>query len=577
MRLASSVPGYRVLRTYQVRWLRHDVLAGISLAAVMVPAGMGYAAAAGLPPSSGLYATVVPLVAYAIIGPSRILVLGPDSALVPLIASTVLPLASGQEARAVALAAALAILTGLICVAASAARLGAISEFVSAPVRYGYMNGIALTVIVSQLPTLCGFTVPAGGVIPELAGFARGLTHGSASMPALLVGTLALAFILACRVLVPRAPAVLVVVVLSTVAVGTLGLGQGQPVVGVLPRGLPVPALPAVGPGDLAALVPAALAMALVSFTDTAVLSRTYARRAGAEVDPNRELLALGVANAAAGLFRAFPISSSGTRTPVAESTGAKTQLAGVTAAAVVTLLLVVGPGLLHGLPSAALAAVVIAAAVGLFDVRAVVRLLHVDRPEFVLSLASLLAVVVLGVLPGIAVAVGLSLLDFVRHSWRPHDAVLGRVPLMKGYHDLARHPEAIRVPGLLLFRWDAPLFFANAALFRRRVRELLAEAEPSVRWVVVAAEPITDVDATAFEMLEALRQELAASGIELAFAEMKGPVKDRVRRYGMGPVRFFPTLGVAVKEYLRQTGLEWRDWEDEPEAGEPGPPVPGS
>ncbi|HEY7201552.1 MAG TPA: SulP family inorganic anion transporter, partial [Candidatus Dormibacteraeota bacterium] len=444
-------------------------------------------------------------------------------------------------------------------------------------VRYGYMNGIALTVIVSQLPKLCGFTVPAGGVIAELIGFARGLAQGGALPPALLVGTLAVAFILACRALVPRVPAVLIVVVVSTIAVGTLGLGQGQPVVGALPGGLPVPALPAVGPADLAALVPSALALALVSFTDTAVLSRTYARRAGDEVDPNRELFALGVANAAAGLFRAFPISSSGTRTPVAESAGARTQLAGVTAAAVVALLLVAGPGLLHGLPSAALAAVVIAAAVGLFEVRAVVRLLRVDRPEFILSLASLLAVVLLGVLPGIAVAVGLSLLDFIRHAWRPHDAVLGRVPLMKGYHDLTRHPEALQVPGLLLFRWDAPLFFANAALFRRRVRELLAEAEPPVRWVVVAAEPITDVDATAFEMLEALQQELAASGIELAFAEMKGPVKDRVRRYGMREVRFFPTLGVAVKEYLRRTGLEWRDWEEEPEAGGSGPRAPGS
>src|SRR5215471_11098048 len=367
MRLTSWVPGYGVLRSYQAPWLRHDVLAGLSLAAVMVPAGMGYAAAAGLPPSTGLYATVIPLIAYAVFGPSRILVLGPDSALVPLIASTVLPLAAGQDERAVALAGALAILTGVICVAASAARLGAISEFVSAPVRYGYMNGIAITVIASQLPKLCGFTVPSGGVIPELVAFASGLAHGSALTPAVLVGTLSVAFILACRVLVPRVPAVLVVVVVSTIAVGTLGLGHGQPVVGVLPRGLPAPALPAVGPGDLAALVPAALAMALVSFTDTAVLSRTYARRAGAEVDPNRELFALGLANAAAGLFRAFPISSSGTRTPVAESTGARTQLAGVTAAAVIALLLVVGPGLLQGLPSAALAAVVITAAVGLF------------------------------------------------------------------------------------------------------------------------------------------------------------------------------------------------------------------
>jgi len=206
---------------------------------------------------------------------------------------------------------------------------------------------------------------------------------------------------------------------------------------------------------------------------------------------------------------------------------------------------------------------VVIASSVGLFEVGAVRQLLRVDRPEFVLSLSALLAVVFLGVLPGIAVAVGLSLLDFVRHAWRPHDAVLGRVPGMKGYHDVARHPDALQVPGLLLFRWDAPLFFANAAYFGRRVRELVAAADPAVRWVVVAAEPITDVDATAFDTLEALRRELERSGIQLGFAEMKGPVKDRVRRYGLGRELFFPTLGVAVKEYLRHTGVEWRDWED--------------
>ena len=563
MRLTRWVPGYGVLRTYRRPWLRHDLLAGLSLCAVMVPAGMGYAAAAGLPPSTGLYATVVPLVAYAIFGPSRILVLGPDSALVPLIAATVLPLAGGQQGRAVALASALAVLTGVVCVAASVARLGVVADLVSAPVRYGYVNGIALTVIVGQLPGLCGFPVPAGAVVPEIAAFGRGLVLGRAVVPAVLAGVLALAFILACRALLPRVPGVLVAVVLSTVAVGTLGLGAGQPVVGALPRGLPAPALPAVGLDDLVRLVPPALAVALVSFTDTALLSRTFARGVREEVEPNRELSALGVANAAAGLFQAFPISSSGTRTPVAESTGARTQLAGLTAAAVVALLLAVGPGLVQDLPSATLAAVVIAAAIGLFEVRAVIRLLRVDPPEFALSVTGLLAVLLLGVLPGIAVAVGLSLLDFVRHSWRPHDAVLGRVPRMKGYHDVARHPDALQIPGLLLFRWDAPLFFANAGLFRRRVRQLVAEDGPGVHWVVIAAEPITDVDATAFDLLLALQLELRESGIELAFAEMKGPVKDRVRRYGLDRPLFFPTLGVAVKEYLRRTGVEWRDWED--------------
>jgi MFS superfamily sulfate permease-like transporter len=224
----------------------------------------------------------------------------------------------------------------------------------------------------------------------------------------------------------------------------------------------------------------------------------------------------------------------------------------------------VLGPGLVRNLPSATLAAVVIVASIGLFEIRAVVRLLRIDRPEFALALTGFLAVLLLGVLPGIAVAVGLSLLDFIRHAWRPHDAVLGRVPSMKGYHDLARHPDALQIPGLLLFRWDAPLFFANAAQFRRRIRQLVAEAQPAVRWVVVAAEPVTDVDATAFEVLEALRRELRESEIELAFAELKGPVKDRVRRYGLEGQIFFPTLGTAVKAFLQQTGVEWQDWEEQ-------------
>ncbi|MBO0683682.1 MAG: SulP family inorganic anion transporter [Candidatus Dormibacteraeota bacterium] len=560
-----TVPGYRNLRSYQLPWLRQDLLAGISLSAVMVPAGMGYAQAAGLPPITGLYATVPPLIAYAILGPSRILVVGPDSALVPLIAATVLPLAGGDPARATALAGTLALLTGVICVLGAIGRLGFASDFVSAPVRYGYVNGIALTVIIGQLPKLFGFSVSGNGAVPELTGFVGGLAGGRTVVPALVLGGLALALILACRLWLPRVPGVLVAVVLATLAVGALGLSHELQTVGVIPRGLPQPRLPAPTPADLSRLLSPALAIALVAYTDTAVLSRAFAVRGRYEASPNQELLALGVANAAAGFFQGFPISSSGTRTPVAESTGARTQLAGVTGAAVVVLLLLVGAGLLRNLPTAALAAVVMAAALGLFEVRNVRRLLSADRPEFALSIISFLAVVLLGVLPGIAVSVGLSLLDFIRHAWRPHDAVLGRVDGVKGYHDLARHPDARQIPGLLLFRWDAPLFFANSGLFQQRVRRLVA-AGPQVRWLVVAAEPITDVDSTGFDMLEELRIELEGAGIQLAFAEMKGPVKDRVARYGLmkslGSDFFFPTMGMAVKEYLRRTGVDWQDWE---------------
>lgn len=568
-RLANLIPGVQTMRTYRASWIRDDLGAGLALTAVMVPAGMGYAQAAGLPAVTGLYATIAALVAYAVLGPSRILVLGPDSALVALIASTVLPVAGGSQARTIALASTLAVLAGAVCVAGAAARAGIAARLISKPIRFGYVNGIAVTVVVGQLPALCGFSTPGRGVVAELAGFAQGVASGKTVPAALAIGAASIALILALRRLAPRVPGVLLAVVLAAALVAVLGLSTTLAVVGRVPAGLPAPAVPAVGLADVGQLAGGALAIALVAFADTSALSRTYAVRGHADVDPNRELLALGAANLAAGLFHGFPVSSSASRTPVAESSGAHSQLAGVAAAAAVGLLLTVAPGLIGTLPTTALAAVVISAALGLFEIAGVRRLWRLDRPEFVLSAASFASVVVLGVLPGIAIAIGLSLLDFVRHAWRPHDAVLGRVTGTKGYHDVARHPDARQVPGLLLFRWDAPLFFANADLFRERIAGLVRDAPLPVRSVVVAAEPITDVDSTAAEMLEGLHADLAASGIRLGFAELKGPVKDRLRGYGllskMGADALSPTLGTAVKRYVADSAVEWTDWEDEP------------
>jgi MFS superfamily sulfate permease-like transporter len=343
-------------------------------------------------------------------------------------------------------------------------------------------------------------------------------------------------------------------------------------VVGAVPRGLPLPSIPALRRGDLLDLLVAALGIALVSFADTSVVSRTYAGRLGHRVDPNQELVALGAANLLAGLLRGFPVSSSATRTPVAESAGSRTQVTGVVGAIALVVLLVAAPTLVAGMPTAALAAVVIAAAVRITDFAALVIFYRVRRSDFVLSLVAMAAVGVLGVLPGIAVAVAVSLLDVVRRAWRPHFAVLGRATGVKGYHDLARFPGAKQVPGLLLFRWDAPLFFANADLFRTRVLDLVETAEVPVRWVVIAVEPITDVDSTAAEMLGELDKQLAARRAELAFAEMKDPVKDRLARYGLekeiGRELFFPTIGVAVKAFLDRHDVRWVDWEDSAERG---------
>jgi high affinity sulfate transporter 1 len=574
--IARWVPAARTLRTYQRSWLARDVMAGLVLTALLVPAGMGYAEASGLPAIHGLYATIVPLTVYALLGPSRILVLGPDSSLAPLIAATILPLAAGSPADAGALAGMLAILSGLLCVLAGLARFGFITDLLSKPVRYGYMNGIALTVLLSQLPKLFGFSVDTAGLIAETRAFVRGVIDDRTNTAALVIGVACLLVILACKRWRPRIPGVLVAVVGSTVAVGAFGLAQRYDlsVVGPLPKGLPSFQLPGVSAADLGALVAGAIGIALVSFADTSVLSRTFAVRGGYRVDPNQELVALGAANVAAGFFQGFSVSSSSSRTPVAESAGAKSQVTGVVGALAIALMLLFFPNLVRNLPDSALAAVVISAAIGLIEVAGVRKLYRVRTTEFALSIACFLGVALLGVIQGIFIAVGLALLDFIRRAWSPYDAVLGRVDDLKGYHDITRHPDAKRVPGLVLYRWDAPLFFANAEVFADRLRQAIAASPTPVRWVIVTAEPVTDLDTTAADVLQRLDEELAAEGIDLRFAEVKGRVKDRLKRYALferfGSDHFYPTIGTAVRAYVDQTGVEWTDWEDRPAQASP-------
>ncbi len=584
--LARYLPGFRTLLDYQRAWLRDDLIAGLVVSAILVPAGMGYAEAAGLPAVTGLYSTIVPLLIYALFGPSRIMVLGPDSGLAALIAAAVLAPAGGESPeRAVALGSGLALVTGVTCAVLGLTRFGFITELLSKPVRVGYTNGIALTVLITQLPKLCGFSVKANGVVEASLGFVRGAIEGKSKPEALGLGLGSLLLILGLRRVAPKVPGVLLAVVISTLVVTALEWQSRLVVVGAVPRGLPLPSLPALSADDLMQLLVAGVGIALVAFADTSVLSRTFAARNGYRVDPNRELIALGAANFTSGMFSGFPISSSSSRTPVAESAGSRTQLTGVTGAFLITMLLLVAPGLLKNLPSAALAAVVIAAALRIFDGQALLLFYRARRTDLVLALFGFSAVAFVGVIPGIAATVAVSLLDFVRRAWRPHDAVLGRAQGVKGYHDLRRYPEAKEIPGLLLYRWDAPLFFANADTFRTRVLAEVDGASCKVRWVLIAAEPITDIDSTAAEMLEELLAELATRQVDLTFAELKDPVKDRLLRYGLQrPARaptakgepaqpgaplddtsFFPTIGVAVKAFLAQNAVEWTDWEDLP------------
>jgi high affinity sulfate transporter 1 len=566
------VPGIQMVRRYEIAWLQHDLVAGLALTAVLVPVGIAYAVASGLPGICGLYATVAGLLAYALFGPSRILVLGPDSSLAAVILAVVLPLSASDPQRAVALAGMMAVVSGVLCVAAGAARLGFVTELLSKPIRYGYMNGIALTVIASQLPALFGFGVEAHGLLDESRQFALALLAGRTNMTALAIGGGTLLTILLLR-RYPRLPGVLIAVVGATLLVTLQDLGAstgthaGLPVLGVLPQGLPGFALSSMGIHDIAPVLLGGLAVALISFADTSVLSRTYAGRTASFVDPNQEMVGLGAANLAAGLFQGFPISASASRTPVAEAAGARTQLTGVVGALAVGAMLLGAPGLLRNLPVAALAAVVIASAVGLIEVTDLRRIWRIQRWEFWLSMGCLFGVALLGAIPGIGLAIGVAVIEFLWDGWRPHSAVLGRVDGVKGYHDIARHPEARVVPGLVLFRWDAPLFFANAELFRGRVLDAVAGSPTPVRWMVVGAEPITSVDITSADALDELDKTLHEAGIVLCFAEMKGPVKDKLKRFGLfsrlGEQRFFATLGEAVNRYLESQSVAWVDWED--------------
>jgi high affinity sulfate transporter 1 len=564
----SWLPGLYTLRHYRLGWLRSDLVAGLVLTAVLVPVGMAYAEAAGLLAIYGLYATIIPLVLYALVGPSRILVLGPDSSLAAMIYAVVVPLAAGDPARTVALAGMLAIFTGALCIVAGLARLGFITELLSKPIRYGYMNGIALTVLIGQLPKLFGFSVDADGVLAETAAFVRGIFTGQVNWVALAIGGSSLAFILIFK-RYQRFPSVLVAVVGATVITGAFNLATtaGIAVLGVLPQGLPAFTIPRVGLQDLGPLLVGAIAIAVVSFADTSVLSRAYSARSGGFVNPNQELIGLGAANVATGFFQGFSISSSASRTPVAEAAGAKTQLTGIVGAVAIALLLVLAPGLLQNLPSTVLAAVVIASAISLFEILDLRRLYRIQQWEFWLSMACFLGVAIFGPIPGILFAIIIALLEFVWDGWRPHYAVLGRAEKVKGYHDITRYPDARQVPGLVLFRWDAPLFFANAEQFHDIVLDVLEKAAGPVRWLVVAAEPVTSVDVTANDMLAELVDELQRAGIRLVFAEMKDPVKDKLKRFGIfdrfGEQYFFPTVGQAVNAYLDETGVEWIDWEE--------------
>jgi high affinity sulfate transporter 1 len=555
--LARWVPGLRAVSTYERRWARPDVVAGVVLAAILVPQGMAYAELAGLPPVTGLYTTIGCLIGYAIFGPSRVLVLGPDSSISPLIFAALLPLLVGGDThRAIALAGMLAVIVALIEIGMGLARLGFVADLLSNEVQVGYMNGLALVIIVGQLPKLCGFSTDAEGFGPELKAFFLHLDSTVGAALAIGLGVLAILLVLS---RVSRAlPAVLVGIVAATVVSAAFDLhAHGVPTVGSLPRGIPRPSLPWTKFSDIGPLMIAAVGITLVSLADTIATSASFGARRGEEVDPNQEMIGIGAANLASGFLQGFAVSTSGSRTAVVEQAGAKSQLASVVGAGVVSILLLFFNSLLADLPQSALAAVLIGAALSLLDVRALVKYWRVRRSALVLSVVASLGVIVLGVLQGIVIAIVLAMVLYFRRGWQPHGAVLGKVDSLPGWHNVDRYPDAVQPSGIAIYRWEAPLFFANCSSFRTQGRSIVRSGD--VSWVIIQCEAVTDIDVSAAQMLEQLDRELNAKGVHMAFVEMRSRLEHLVQRYGLFETldrdRFYPTLDSGLDAVRDELG----------------------
>ena len=552
-RLSRWLPGVTAMRSYDRSWLRSDVVAGAVLAAILVPQGMAYAELAGLPAVTGLYTTIACLVGYALMGASRILVLGPDSSVSPLIFAAILPLGAARSPEtAVALAGMLAILSGLVLAGIGVAKLGFVADLLSKEVQVGYMNGLGITIIVGQLPKLFGFSTDADKFVEELKAFVSNLDQTQATT--LVVGLATLAVLLVLPRVTKRLPAILIAIVGATVVSAVLDLStKGVDTVGVLPQGLPAPQIPWTQASDLAPLLLAALGISLVSLTDTIATSTSFAARRGEEVHPDQEMIGLGAANLAAGFFQGFSVSTSGSRTAVAEQSGSKSQLTGLVGAGLVAVLLLFLNGLLADLPQTALAAVVITAALSLIDLPALARYWRVRRTAFALSVVASLGVIFFGVLEGIAIAIVLAVLLFFRRNWWPHGAVLGEAS-DGTWHDVTGDIDVTERPGIIVFRWEAPLFFANAGMFADQVRRLVRTKQ--ARWVVLQCEAITDIDVTAAEMLDQADQRLNTNGVHLAFVELRERLQKLVLRYGLLETldgdHFYPSLGAALADIDR-------------------------
>jgi SulP family sulfate permease len=540
------------VRGYERTWIRGDLLAGVTVTAYLVPQVMAYAELAGVPAEAGLWAAVGALTLYAFVGSSRRLSVGPESTTALMTAAALATLAGSGVDRSSA-AVALALLVAVFCVLGWVFRLGALADLLSRPVLVGYLAGIAAIMVASQLGKLLGIPEDANGFVDELRQVLGNLDQ--VHWPTATLSLITLAAMLVLAAVAPRAPVALIGILGATAAAAWLDLSdRGVQLVGTIPGGVPVPSLPDVSTSDLTAMLAPALGITLVAYTDNILEGRAFASRHGETIDPQRELLALGAVNVGAGMLQGFPVSSSGSRTAIADAVGGRTQLTGLVTVAGTLLILVFLRPVLAAFPLGALAAVVVYAATRLVDVPELVRFARFRRSELVLALATAAGVLLLGVLLGIVVAISLSVLDLLRRVARPHDGVLGLVPDVAGMHDVDDYPTAEVVPGLLVYRYDSPLFFANAENFRTRALAAVADAAVPVRWFLLNVEANVEVDITGADALEQLRAELEERGIVFALARLKQDLRDQLARTGLldriGEEHIFPTLPTALEGF---------------------------
>ncbi len=552
-----SVSGLAQLEGYTSAWLRADVMAGLAVTAYLVPQCLAYASLAGSPPLAALWVAVVGMLAYAVLGSSRLLSVGPESGTAVMVAAAVAPLAAGDAGRWVVLSAGLAILVGLACIGASLLRLGFLADLLSKPILLGYMAGVGLIMVLSQLGTLTGVGLAASSATGKAIEMAGRL--GEINTVVLGIGAAVAIFLLVLRRVAPLAPGTLIAVVGSSAIAVALNLKtQGVVAVGQVPSGLPTIAIPNLSLGDVSALLGAAVAVALVAYSDVVLTGQAFATRTGEEIDANREFMALGVANVAAGLVGGFALSASGSRTAIIDAMRARTQVAGLVAAASVALIVLAAPGLVAVIPKATLAGVVVYAGLRLVQTGELRRLARFRSAELVLALTALVGVLVFDVLAGILFAVGLSVAELFARVARPPASVLGRVPGLAGLHDITDYPDAQTFPGLVVFRYDAPLCFANASDFRSRALAAVEAEDSPVEWFLLNAEAIVELDMTAVEALELLAADFGRRGIVFAMARVKQDLRAQLRRSGLLKVidesKIYPTLPVAVEAFEHRT-----------------------